>query len=146
MADKSTALVGSSAIYVLMGSIRLLAGKYCSKLWRDISRKKTLLVIFFDAEILSKPIVPKSPASSPEERLRIKVFRESGFYYPKIGNICGCHHSNVFGVSKYFEKAGSLRERQRVGCLKKVNEKRERFVRRVARSSRFSNWNNKTQP
>ena len=84
MADKSTALVGSSAIYVLMGSIRLLAGKYCSKLWRDISRKKTLLVIFFDAEILFKPIVPKSPASSPEERLRIKVFRESGFYYPKL--------------------------------------------------------------
>ena len=39
---------------------------------------------------------------SDEERLTVKVLREMGLSFPKIGRIVGCHHSTALRIYKNF--------------------------------------------
>ena len=66
---------------------------------------------------------------SYEERLTVKILRETGLSFPKIGIIVGCHHSTAF-VAKL----------QRTGRPKKYDERVERAVCREAKRLRFDTF------
>ena len=66
---------------------------------------------------------------SYEERLTVKILRETGLSFPKIGIIVGCHHSTAF-VAKL----------QRTGRPKKYDERGERAMCREAKRLRFDTF------
>ena len=68
---------------------------------------------------------------SYEERLTVKILRETGLSFPKIGIIVGCHHSTAF-VAKL----------QRTGRPKKYDEQGERAMCREAKRLRFDTLEN----
>ena len=74
---------------------------------------------------------------SHEERLTIKILRENGHSFPQIAKVIGCHHSTCIRIFNSFKKTGSIHRKQRTGRPKKINERGERFVCRVARTQRF---------
>ena len=75
---------------------------------------------------------------SYEERLTVKVLRETGLSFPKIGKIVGCHHTTALRIYKNFLKTASVAKLPRTGRTKKFDERDERAVCRRARKLRFN--------
>ena len=74
---------------------------------------------------------------SYEERITVKILRENGYSFPQIAKAVGCHYSTCMRIFNSFKKPGSIHQKQRTGRPKKINERGERFVCRVARMQRF---------
>ena len=75
---------------------------------------------------------------SDEERLTVRVLRETGLSFPKIGIIVGCHHSTALRIYKSFLKTASVAKLPRTGHPKKLEERDERSVCGRARKLRFN--------
>ena len=74
---------------------------------------------------------------SHEERLTIKILRENGHSFPQIAKVVGCHCPTCIRICNSLKKTGSIHQKQRTGRPKKIDERGERFVCRVARTQRF---------
>ena len=79
---------------------------------------------------------------SYEERLTVKILRETGLSFPKIGIIVGCFHSTALRIYKKFERTASVAKLQRTGPPKKFDEWGERAVCREAKRLRFDTLEN----
>eukprot|EP00794_Sanderia_malayensis_P011384 gene11384-12571_t len=77
--------------------------------------------------------MPKIRELSYEERLAVKILRETGLFYPKIGRIVVCHHSTALRIYKIFQATNSVKKLPRTerDALKNLtNEVSELCARR----------------
>ena len=86
--------------------------------------------------------MPKLRELSYEERHTIKILRENGLSFPKIGKIVGCHHSTALRIYRSFEATNSIEKLPRTGRPRKFDKRGERIACRTAKRLRFESLRN----
>ena len=59
---------------------------------------------------------------SYEERITVKILRESGYSFPQIAKAVGCQYSTCMRIFNSFKKTGSIHQKQRTGRPKKLTK------------------------